>query len=156
MSVTNKQSSSIRQAGNTIAGPNFTSIYEQSAILNNRTKPTPALFSRKNLNYQYNTETTWKTSAECSKISPGNSPNDTLASPRFQAAVGSMGATESTLNAGARASRFPTKQGKKFSLNLHQNVSHPNDLDSSVLARTVSFDKAFRKPDGGHVFRTGV
>lgn len=83
MSVTNKKTSSIRQAGNTIAGPNFTSIYEQSAILNNRAKPAPALFSRKNLNFQYNTETTWKTSGEYSKSSPGHSPDETLASPHF-------------------------------------------------------------------------
>ena len=116
MSVTKKEtSSSIRQAGNTIAAPNFTSIWDRSAILNNRQKPAPALFSRKNLNFQYHTEAAWKGSIDNSNLgSPGHSPRDTLQSINRHTY---MGGTETTFNGEARAtsgSRFPTKQGKKF------------------------------------------
>lgn len=58
MSVTDQ--STIRSAARQILSSEYTSIWDTSAILNNRARPAPAMFSNKAVNLQYTTESMFK------------------------------------------------------------------------------------------------
>ena len=105
MSVTSPHT--IRAAGNEIVSPNYSnSLWEKSAILSNRSKPAPALFSRKALNLEY-IDSTFKKSQKLGEL---DTLRSTAADYSIEAAINTKQRKSQSMTKVALS--IPRKQGK--------------------------------------------
>lgn len=123
MSVTNKPQSPLKHSGREIASKEFSSILEKSAFMQYRSKPIPALFSRKALNLEYTFESLFKPVKEMN-ITENNGfgaassfrQTDMLKTLETNFGADQLGTTGMTIRYGSsnpttRALKQPRKQG---------------------------------------------